>query len=763
MTRAENWLCLSSYAKDSSDKNTSFKRGPSRFLDFIPPSLIENIKTLDNTLIPSRLKKRIVVEDTEKSPKDATSLPIRPQIVLGIDPGKENVGWSITQRLPDAYTVFRCDTEKPYGQPIERKINELVMRHSPDAIAVEKLEGATDEWFRDVAGCVAQIRSIADQQDIECHFYSPQDVKYAVTGNRNASKEEVELAVKRVCILKEIPKTDHSADAIAASLCYLRNYLNYSRFQNNVRKQEHYNLGSTYLDNKQYSEAIVEFKEAINNASMIDPIYTKAHCGLASAYIGQDKLEEAENSANEALRLDPNYRLAHERLEAIKQAYYNRALNYLDNLQYDEAIIEFNAVLNRDSKFIDAHCGLGRAYLGQGNLREAENSTKEALKLNINYQPALQVLEGIKRKYCELARDYFNQDDLVSAENLANEALRLDPNHQHTRELLEAIKQAYIDKGNDCLRRDELEEAKKVVEEALRLDSNYQPALDLLEKIKQAYYNRSRNHFNKQQYDESIAAFEETINRYPKFTAAHCGLGQAYLGKGNLTAAEKSANEALRLENDYQPALQLLENIKQKYCELARGYLNQDNLAAAENLANEALRLDSNYQLALELLDHIKQTYVDKGNDYFRLNGLEAAEKAAKEALRLDPNCQSARELLEKIKQVYVNKGNDYVKNKAYVKAIKPFQKVVDIDPNNKEAYTNLGFAYYWIDEYDKAANCYRKLTNLDSQDKNAHSNLGNAYYRMDAYADAIKPLQKARDLDPDCEKIPLLPGARLL
>ena len=709
MTRAENWLCLSSYDEDFSDQDFSFPRGSSQFLDFIPQSLVERIETLDNVRIPSRLKKRIVLEGPGEGQKYAPPLPIGAQTVLGIDPGKENVGWSITQRLPDAYTVFRCNTEKPYGQPIERKINELVMQHSPDAIAVEKLEGATDEWFRDVAGCVAQIRSIADQRGIECHFYSPQDVKYAVTGNRNALKEEVELAVKKICILKEIPRTDHSADAIAASLCYLRNYLNYSRFQNNVRKQEHYNSGLTYLHDKRYNEAIVEFKEAINNASMIDPMYTKSHCGLASAYIGQGKLMEAENSANEALRLDPDYRLAHEHLEAIKQVYYNRALNYLDNLQYDEAIIEFKVVLNKDSKFIDAHCGLGRVYFEQGNLRKAEDSAKEALKLSNNYQSALYILESIKQKHCELARNYLNNGNLVEAENLAKEALRLDANCQFIGDLLQIIKQAYIDKSNDHLTRGELEEARRAAEQALLLDPNYQPALKLLEKIKHEYYNQGRNHLNNQRYDKSIVAFEATVDRYPRFTAAYCGLSRAYLGKGYCLAAEKSAKEALRLESDYQPALQILESVTQKHCELARDYLNQGDLSAAE--------------------------------------------KSAKETLRLDGNYSDAHKLLETIGKIFYSQGLAYLTDRAFDNAIESFQRAKDINPTNKVVWTNLGRAYYWINDYANAASCYQKATDIDPNDKTSYTNFGNTYYWMRKYGMAINLFQKAINIDQNCEK----------
>ena len=798
MTRAENWLCLSSYEKDSSDKNTHFKRGPSRFLGFIPQSLVTRIKTLDNIAIPSRTKKIIVVEDTEESPKDATSLPMRHQTVLGIDPGKENVGWSITQRLPDRYTVCKYDTERPEGQPIDRKINELIMKYSPDAISVEKLEGATDEWFLHVAGCVAQIRSIADQRDIECHFYSPQDVKYAVTGNKKASKEEVQQAVRQVCNLKEIPEPHHSADAIATSLCYLRNYLNYSRFQNNARMREHYDLGSAYLGIRQYNEAIVEFEKTINNAPMIDPMYTKAHCGLTRAYLGLGKLDEAEHLANEALRLDSNYQPALKLLEQIKKEHYKRALTYLKIEQYDEAITEFNEALNRDPNFIDAYCGLGKAYLEKGNLREAENSAKKALKLNNNYQSALYVLESIKQRYCELARDYLEHGALVKAENLAKEVLRLDANYQPARELLEIIKQAYIDKGNDCLRRNKLEEAKKAAEEALMLNPNYQPALKLLEEIKSEYYNSGRNHLNNQQYDEAIAAFEETVDRYPKFTAAYCGLGQAYLGKGSLTAAEKSAKAALKLENNYQPALHVLESIKQKYCELARGYLNHSDLVKAENLAKEALRRDDNYQPAHELLDAIKQTYCDQG--YTHLNNrqhdkaiaaftetinrdsslieahyglgcaylehgkLVEAEDSVQKALRLDNNCARVYALLEKIIQAHCDLGSSYLKLYKLEEAENSAKQALRLEPSYQPAHELLGtiqkryFTGGLISiergSYASAIELLQKASNLNPNDKYVYTNLGRAYYWIDEYDKAASCYQKAADIDPNDKTI---------
>ena len=145
----------------------------------------------------------------------------------------------------------------------------------------------------------------------------------------------------------------------------------------------------------------------------------------------------------------------------------------------------------------------------------------------------------------------------------------------------------------------------------------------------------------------------------------HCGLGQAYLGKGNLAAAEKSAREALKLENDYQSAFKLLESIKQKHYELGRDYLNQDDLAKAEKSANHALRLA--------------------------------------------PNCQLARALLEDIKQAYYNRGCEHLDNQRYDEAIDAFTKTKNKYPDFTEAHYRLAQAYFGQEDLAKAENQQEK------------------------------------------------------
>ena len=531
-----------------------------------------------------------------------------------------------------------------------------------------QIEEAKADWFYYVASCVAAIRSIADQHGIECRLYTPQDVKYAATNDKNADKNAVQRGVKKICNLKELPKSHHSADAIAASLCYLRSHLNSSRFEGNKRKEGHWNKGCAYLDKNQYDAAVSEFKEAIN----IDPIYTEAHCSLASAYLGQDNLEEAENAVNEALRLDPNYRLAHKHLEAIKQAYYKQGIAYLNDQQYDSAITAFNKVVRIDPNFIDVYCKLGWAYLGRDNLRFAENSTKTAPDIEDDYD----IWEF------EFIMGYPKENDLVSAEKSANEALRLDSRYQH--------------------------------------------ALDLLEDIKQTYYNRGLNHLDNLQYDEAITAFKETINRYPKFTAAHCGLGLAYLRRGELEKAEKSAKQASELDSAHRSVRELLDMIKRTYCDRGRTHLAQGNLEAATKSVVEALKFEyNNWSFHI-----IRSSSIQIG------------------ILRRGTNYQPAQELLDLIKQAYYNRGCCHLNKKQYNEAASQFRIVADMDSDYKNVQNYLGYAYYWIHDFKNSIRSYQIAIAINSNDKNAYVMLGLAHIRAGNYSKAVTRFQEAIDID---------------
>ena len=731
MTRAKNWLCLSSYEEEGEFQR---KRGRSPFLErgYIPSSLLESVETLESVLIPPSPPEMTVPVTTGETAEYIEPLPEKllgdGMTVLGIDPGIQNVGWSITKKSPVGYTVFRYGTQTTTGWQntlvqTESTINKLITLHHPDAIAVEKLDGATEEWFRYVAGCVATIRNIADQHRIECQLYTPQHVKYIATNNRNASKLDVQKGVMRICNLQQIPEPHHSADAIATSLCYLRNYLNSSRFEGNKRKREHYEAGCNYLDKKQYETAIDTFKETIN----IDPVYTEAHCGLGRAYLAQGNLETAENAAKNSLKLvENNHPDSQKLLDAI--AHYRSGCNSLNNSEWNMAIDKFQESINLEPIFTEAHYGLGKAYLEAGNLEATKIAAEEALRLRGEYPPARKLLADVKMKYYYKGRTYFNSKeynqaifefqkaveidrdfkgahvylgethftvgDLEAAEKAAREALRVDSIYERASELLRKIKQKHKDHGDDYRK-------KKAFIKALK---SYQQAIGIDDKYKEAYHNLGILYRRMKKYDKAITAYQKAIDIDERSHVTYNDFSFVYREIDEITQAVDLLKRAIAIKPDYQRA----------YYNLADTYFEMKNLQATSETILEALRLDASDQDTLKLLKNIQNVHLKQGRNYFRQNNLEAAEISAKAALRLGSDYQQAHKLLDDIKSAYYEQGLAGIENGMYAEAISVFQKSVEIDPEFKEARYSLGETYFKIEDIETAEKKARETLRID-------------------------------------------------
>jgi len=60
-----------------------------------------------------------------------------------------------------------------------------------------------------------------EKKNVKVFSYTPLQVKQALTGYGRADKKQIQLMVKNILKLKEIPRPDDTADAIAIALCHL--------------------------------------------------------------------------------------------------------------------------------------------------------------------------------------------------------------------------------------------------------------------------------------------------------------------------------------------------------------------------------------------------------------------------------------------------------------------------------------------------------------------------------------------------------------
>jgi crossover junction endodeoxyribonuclease RuvC len=150
--------------------------------------------------------------------------------VLGIDPGTANTGYGVVASAPgrlQAVTSGLIETSP--RAPLERrladihaKVAELIDAHEPDAVAVEDLYFGSNARS---AFAVGQARGVvllaAGQRAIPCAAYTPQQVKGAVCGSGRADKAQVARMVRALLCLEEVPRADHTSDALAVAVCHV--------------------------------------------------------------------------------------------------------------------------------------------------------------------------------------------------------------------------------------------------------------------------------------------------------------------------------------------------------------------------------------------------------------------------------------------------------------------------------------------------------------------------------------------------------------
>lgn len=156
-------------------------------------------------------------------------------IVIGIDPGIAITGFGIISQeesgklsVVDYGTIATSNSGQSESERlllIFRQLNDLLDLHCPTAGAVEKL------FFQKnarTAMAVGQARGIAllalAIKAIPVYEYAPVEVKQALTGYGNADKHQMQEMVKIRLGLREVPKPDDAADALAIAICHLQFY-----------------------------------------------------------------------------------------------------------------------------------------------------------------------------------------------------------------------------------------------------------------------------------------------------------------------------------------------------------------------------------------------------------------------------------------------------------------------------------------------------------------------------------------------------------
>lgn len=150
-------------------------------------------------------------------------------IILGIDPGYAIVGYGLIRTqggrfIPLEHGAVETRAGEDFCVRLEtiyRGLSAVMKKWNPDAVSIEKLYFQNNQK---TAIGVAEARGVillaAHQSGARVYEYTPLQVKLAVTGYGQAKKPQVMEMTRRLLCLKEVPKPDDTADALAMAVCH---------------------------------------------------------------------------------------------------------------------------------------------------------------------------------------------------------------------------------------------------------------------------------------------------------------------------------------------------------------------------------------------------------------------------------------------------------------------------------------------------------------------------------------------------------------
>lgn len=150
-------------------------------------------------------------------------------VILGIDPGYAIVGYGVIEKV--GYETRCIDygaitTDKDTDFPtrlvqIADGLEYLIQKYKPECLAIEELFFQNNQK---TAINVAMARGVVVEKAKKIlgnlYEYTPLQIKQALTGQGRADKKQVQFMVKAILNLKEIPKPDDAADALAVAICH---------------------------------------------------------------------------------------------------------------------------------------------------------------------------------------------------------------------------------------------------------------------------------------------------------------------------------------------------------------------------------------------------------------------------------------------------------------------------------------------------------------------------------------------------------------
>ena len=527
-------------------------------------------------------------------------------------------------------------------------------------------------------------------------------------------------------------------------------------------KAEHLQRGESFLKDKKYQEASLEFRNAIQ----LDDKSSPAHWGLAQAYEGLQRYQEAFEEMKRAADLDPNnldarvrmgnyYLLGKEVAEAESLANYvlQKDPNNIEGHillgsvlfsrdKRDEALQHMNRAIELDPKRVESYLSLARFYISAKDMGKAEETFKRAISVN----------EGSALAHTEYGKFLAQVDRRDAAEAELRKATEVEPQNRDARFVLASF---YL--VNNQV--DKAEESYKILSE---LDKNTAEGRAVLADFYSAVGR----------LDEAVRIYQDVVSKSPDYTRARYRLGEIMLMRGDVQGAEQQVTEVLKKNEHDMQALMLRARIR-----ASRGS-NEEIKAAIEDL-KEVLKQEPNSRPGLYFMaeanfraGQVEQARAFAGDleryypDYLPAKLMQVqinlAAGDSKTALRLAnefldrlskaaPDRETSPQMLTELHtKALIARGSAELRMGDTKAARADFAAARDTAQNDPNSHINLAAVAIAENKQDEAIAAYDRALAIDSSNYDALNGLINIYARQKRLDQAHARVDRALAAQPN-------------
>jgi crossover junction endodeoxyribonuclease RuvC len=155
--------------------------------------------------------------------------PVKEKIILGLDPGTQVMGYGVVMVAEQNLTLLqygviqlsKYEKHEVRLKKIFERVLALIEDFNPDEVALEApFYGKNVQSMLKLGRAQGVAMSAALHRGLPIVEYAPKKVKQSVTGNGNASKEQVAKMLMSQFKIKELPELLDATDALAVAMCH---------------------------------------------------------------------------------------------------------------------------------------------------------------------------------------------------------------------------------------------------------------------------------------------------------------------------------------------------------------------------------------------------------------------------------------------------------------------------------------------------------------------------------------------------------------